>query len=372
MKTSSPVITSITPTHGRSELTMKMLKSLADSAIEYSGQLEIIIIDSSKGEEAQKIKNTCLLYNAKYVVGSESVREKRNIGAKIASGHILLFIDSDCAASSDLLAEHAKCYLEHPEIAGVCGITEFNENNRLHLRIVELTGMMDAFSFAKKYDQVQWCTTSNLSIRKDIFWEEGGFDEKFPFRLGGDDLDLTYRITNNGGRIMSNPKAVVSHAPMTWARFSVVMERAYRWGRMGYHVFNKHKQLQYFDLPKPMAVLFFIVGLYFLKAGFREGWSKLWVVVLALSFFLIIEITVLSQKADKWKRLIIPFSWVYVLIYRTGFILEFLKHFNLRFIYQKTLFSFYQLVDEWPANVKRQWTMMICFIGGWSLWMMIR
>lgn len=368
----APAITAITPTHGRAELTMKMISSLTVSAYNYSGQFEMIIVDSSQEGEAQKIKDSCRDHQSKYVRGPQSVRKKRNLGAKMADGQILLFIDSDCSATSNLLTEHAKVYQDHPKADGVCGITEFAERNGLHWRVVELTGMVDAFSFAKKYDRVQWCTTSNFSVRRKVFWDEGGFDEKFPFRLGGDDLDLTYRITSKGGLIISNSKAVVVHAPLTWARFSVVKERAFRWGRMGYHVFNKHKQLQYFDLPKPMLVLSLILALYFGKAGFSEGLDKFWVVFLALGSFLLADIAVLNQRAKGWQRLLIPFSWIYMLIYRTGLILEFMKHFDLRFIYRKTLFSFYQLVDEWPVNVRRQWTMMVCFLGGWALWMIAR
>ena len=372
MNFSVPAISAIIPTRGRAELIGKTIESLTCSASKYPGKFEMIIVDSSTGEDAEKIEKVCLINNANYVSGPESVRKKRNLGAQMASGEVLLFIDSDCFASPDLLLEHARVYNAHPEAAGVCGTTEFPVHRGLHWLILEQTGLLDAFSFAKRYDRVQWCTASNLSLRRTVFWSEGGFDEKFPFRLGGDDLDLTFRITSKGGLILSNPVAVVFHANETWSGFSAVGERAFRWGRMGYHIFNKHKDLQYFDLPKPMLVLFVMFILYFANSGASRWITNLWVLALPTILFLAAEMAFFNKRGFGWRRLLIPFSWGYVFIYRSGLILEFLLNRDFRFLFRKTIYSTYQLVDEWPINVAKQWTMMICWMMGWFLWMTIR
>jgi glycosyltransferase involved in cell wall biosynthesis len=372
MNLSAPAITAVIPTQGRIELIGRTMESLCCAASRYPGKFELIVVDSSQSDDAERIEKSCPMHNAIYVAGPQSVRKKRNIGAKQARGEVLLFIDSDCLASPDLLLEHARIYKAHPEVAGVCGTTEFSEHRGIHWSVIEQAGLLDSFSFAKKYDRVQWCTTSNFSVRRAVFWSEGGFDEKFPFRLGGDDLDLTFRITSKGWLILSNPEAVVFHASETWAHFAAVRERAFRWGRMGYHIFNKHQKLQYLDLPKPTLVLVVMLIVYFAKSGFSSAIASFWVLAVPISLFLIAEIAFFNKRGVGWRRLLIPFSWVYVCIYRTGLILEFLLNRDIRFLFCKTIYSTYQLTDEWPLNVAKQWTMMICWMTGWFLWMAIR
>lgn len=49
---------------------------------------------------------------------------------------------------------------------------------------------------------------NNVSFKKSVLEEIGMFEENFPFKLGGDDLDMTYRVTKAGYMIGSAPNAV--------------------------------------------------------------------------------------------------------------------------------------------------------------------
>lgn len=367
-----PSISAIIPTHGRLDLLRKTIESLSNSASFFMGFYETIIVDSSIETDAEQIQLLCQINNAMYIQGPASVREKRNLGAGLACGDILLFIDSDCISSEELLLEHTRTYQENPEAKGVCGVTEFIGHKGVHWWIIEQSGLLDAFSFASRYDRVQWCTTSNFSVKKDVFWSHKGFDEKFPFKLGGDDLDLTYRITQKGGLILSNSKAIVFHTTETWSSMKAVGERAFRWGRMGYHVFSKHKDLQYIDLPKPLLILFTVLVLYYIKVGIHDGMKESWVIALFLGVFSVINFILFQSGKVGWKRLIAQFSTFYKLIYKIGLMIEFLMHGSLKFLYSRTVFSYYQLVDEWPSNVSTQWAMILSFILGWAVWVIIR
>jgi hypothetical protein len=121
-----------------------------------------------------------------------------------------------------------------------------------------------------------------------------------------------------------------------------------------------------------MLILFVMFLLYFSKPGISNGITDLWVLVPPIVLFLGAEVAFLNRRAVGWRRLLAPFSWAYILLYRSGLVIEFLSNRDLRFLFRKTVFSTYQLVDEWPTNVARQWTMMICYMLGWTLWIMIR
>lgn len=324
-----------------------------------------MIVDSSTRSEAIAIQDLCQKHSVNYLPGPKSVRCKRNIGVRSTKGDLLLFVDSDCSVSHDIYSEHARIYIETPDTAGVCGLTCFVGHDGLHQWVVEKTGLTDAFSFAKKYDRVQWCTTSNLSLQRQQFEKIGGFEEDFPFKLGGDDLDLTYRITRNGGIIRSNPKAVVYHSSRTWKGPVSIIMRALRWGRMSYHIIRRHNELQFFDLTKPLLVFILFILLLFARMGLKVGPPFINFVLLFAGSFLIVRIVFLDGRGLGWKRIILPIAWGYTLAYHLGVAFEFIRHGNFRFMYQRMVFSNYQLANEWRENVSRQWIMILCFILAW-------
>ena len=186
---------------------------------------------------------------------SEAECKLRNMGVKAARHNIILFIDSDCEATPNLLVEHFQQYGALAHISGVLGLTRFEGPRTWVWSVLRYTSLLDSFSFAEKYPYAMWGPTANLSITKEIIEKAGYFQEKLPFHLGGDDLDLTLRITEHGYYIKCNPQAVVLHTTVTWNKFKVLVERSWRWGRMEYYTFMNHPQLRYNDFPKPIPQL---------------------------------------------------------------------------------------------------------------------
>jgi GT2 family glycosyltransferase len=64
----------------------------------------------------------------------------------------------------------------------------------------------------------------NFSIRRALFEEVGGFDERFT-RPAGEDTDLCFRLRRRGHRLLFEPRARVTHCPPRnsvrdmWAHF---------------------------------------------------------------------------------------------------------------------------------------------------------
>ncbi len=76
------------------------------------------------------------------------------------------------------------------------------------------------------------------------------FKENFPFKLGGDDLDMTYRVTKAGYMIGSAPNAVTYHSRKTWNNYKAVHDRAKRWGTMENFIVDRHPELYKKVIPK--------------------------------------------------------------------------------------------------------------------------
>ncbi len=285
-------ISIVTPTSGRVNLVERLLASLAPERESYPyGETEVLVVNSGSEEDAAAIRALCETYDAKFFAGEVSVRKKRNLGIEKAQYEIVLFLDSDVAAEEGLLRYHAETYLEdrkcHPgkessdsdgksRLGGVFGLTRFVGRKTWWWKIVEQTTYLDCFYFAERFPYNAWTIGNNVSFYRRVLLEVGMFEENFPFPLGGDDLDMTYRITKTGYLIRSCPQAVTLHSTETWNRPKAIYDRTRRWGSMDYFLSQRHPEIFTDCIPKS-GVLFlgvFIV-LAVLSAIFRS-WTPLW------------------------------------------------------------------------------------------------
>ena len=93
----------VIPTWNRSELVEALLKSVYDERERYTaGSTEVLIVDSSTGDEKDSIISSCKKYDAIYVEGDDSVRKKRNKGIRLSKYDYILFIDSDVVVEKGL------------------------------------------------------------------------------------------------------------------------------------------------------------------------------------------------------------------------------------------------------------------------------
>lgn len=275
MSVDLPGISVVVPTWSRSRHVEELLASLGAAAERFTGPSEILIVDDSDPEEAADIQRLCERHGARYIRGTASVRQKRNLGIEQALHPVVLFVDSDCRATPDLFWQHARIHAEGDGlVAGVAGVTEFVGRESWMWEVIQRTQFLNAFSFARRMEQVPWATCSNTSFRRHVLQELGGFDTGFPFRLGGDDLDLGLRVHDAGYRIRSNPEAEVNHARDTWDSFTAVFRRALRWGQMDVHVFfRKHRDRVAFGMPKLSHVfLLFALAALALAALTASAW----------------------------------------------------------------------------------------------------
>jgi glycosyltransferase involved in cell wall biosynthesis len=98
-------ISIVVATKGRVQLLGELLQSIYRARQKYQGESETIIVDDSNEKDSQEIKVLCNKYDAKMTFFTPSVAGKRNHGAKLAKYNIILFLDSDCIATENLLEE---------------------------------------------------------------------------------------------------------------------------------------------------------------------------------------------------------------------------------------------------------------------------
>jgi hypothetical protein len=157
----------------------------------------------------------------------------RNRGAEVAEGDVLVFIDADVVVHADTLRRFRELFTREPDVVAAFGAYDDDPlhpafvsqyRNLLH-RYVHLRGAGDAETF--------WAGCG--AVRADPFRRAGAFDaDAFP-RPQIEDIELGYRLREQGGRIVLDPTIQGAHLKR-WTLRSVVrtdlFDRGIPWMRL--------------------------------------------------------------------------------------------------------------------------------------------
>jgi len=155
---------------------------------------EVIVVSDNSNDGSNNIikKYPCRLIKLKRNVGAAAAR---NVGAKIAKGDILVFLDSDVIIKSNALKIINKNF-KNKKINLIQGIYSHKPNyKKLTTQYLQSHTCYYLFSKNKKFTE-SLCTCF-VSIRRELFLEIKGFDENF-HSSNSEDEDLGYRLIGKG------------------------------------------------------------------------------------------------------------------------------------------------------------------------------
>jgi glycosyltransferase involved in cell wall biosynthesis len=252
--TGSAGVSVVVPTRNSNDTVPDLLRSIDRARAELGVPSEVIVVDDSGRAQRAELERLCGLHDARLVSGGPHVGAKRNLGAAAARFDLLLFIDSDCEASPELLREH----WETCTAAGAdacAGPVEFAGPRSWLWAGLDYQGTTAAFRAPATRPRVPWAVTANLSVRRCRFEEIGGFDETMPGPLGGEDVDLGLRLTGRGFEIHGNPRALVRHSTSTWNSPRALLRRFARYGRSEVPLVERHPGYTYTAFPGHLTLL---------------------------------------------------------------------------------------------------------------------
>jgi len=211
-----PTLSVILPTYNRCSSLQRTLTSLLAQTLSSDGY-EVIVVDDGSVDGTRDC--VARYPQVKFIhQDHRGPAAARNRGACAAAGDILVFIDDDCTAPADWL-QRVRDYFSRTDRA-VCGGKTINAAANHYLSGVHQF-IIDYWQAAVNRGQGQdlFLTSNNLAVRRPVFEQVHGFDEKI-LRAGAEDRRLVQAIHDNGWRVDFLADLVIyHHHELTLKRF---------------------------------------------------------------------------------------------------------------------------------------------------------
>ena len=166
---------------------------------------EVIVVDDGSSDDTAAIARE---YDFRVIsTPHRGLSHARNTGCAAATGEIIAYIDDDAYPDSDWLTHLAIAFsgadyvgvggpnISPPDDAPVAQCVANAPGNPAHVLLTDVEA-----------EHIPGC---NMAFRKAALDEIGGFDPQF--RSAGDDVDVCWRLRDNGGTLGFSPAAVVWH-----------------------------------------------------------------------------------------------------------------------------------------------------------------
>jgi glycosyltransferase involved in cell wall biosynthesis len=188
------------------------------------GDKELIVVDDHSQEDIRSIVER---FNAQYFLQPrrEGPASARNLGAQLATGNILIFVDADVAVNSDVIGIIKEEFENDPELAALFGSYDDEPacldfwssfKNLLH-HYVHQTSSPDAVTF--------WAGCG--AIRRQAFAGAGGFDADRYRTASIEDIDLGIRMTQRQCKIRLVKRLQAKHLKK-WTMGSMIRTDIFR------------------------------------------------------------------------------------------------------------------------------------------------
>ncbi|MFC1850268.1 methyltransferase domain-containing protein [candidate division CSSED10-310 bacterium] len=233
----APEVSIIIPTFNNVESLHQCLTSImhyCDVAAEL-----IIIDDCSTDTTPQLLQSIEHIHRIRNEVNLEFIRSC-NQGAAKAQGQYLLFVNDDVVATPHSFSAMVKV-MKHNKKCGAVGAKLILPNGKLQEAgsIIWPDGSTEGYGRDGNPDEpdycyqreVDFCSAAFLLVRRDLFQQLKGFDERY-VPAYYEDADLCYGIRQLGYKVIYQPEAVVYHREFHSRKASHVM-----------HLMENNKQL---------------------------------------------------------------------------------------------------------------------------------
>lgn len=226
-----PLVSVITPVYNGRRTMRDCLQAIMSS--DYPN-FEVIVVDDSSKDETIRIARD--EFGARVVElkgGPFGPGYARNKGVEVAKGDIVFFVDADVVILSDTVSQVAQTFVDNPEISAMFG--SYDDSPRVEDFSSQFKNLFHHFVHQQGREQAVTFWSGCGAVKRDAFIEIGGFDaEKYP-RPSIEDIEMGYRLTASGRKIVVNKDVQVKHLKHWTMRGMIkadIFDRAIPWTQL--------------------------------------------------------------------------------------------------------------------------------------------
>ncbi|MGH8764072.1 MAG: glycosyltransferase family 2 protein [Nitrosospira sp.] len=208
-----PVLSAVICTYNRASLLARVLDSLCQQTLP-AHDFEVVIINDGSVDDTEAVvaayaSRLPLRYLYQRNAGLASAK---NHGLFACCGEVVLFLDDDDIAKETLLEEHVKTHKEFPArhyaVLGYTALSPEISGNLLMHFVTEIGHFLFSYSSLKHGDVLDYTYFwgGRSSCKRSLLLEFGTFNPIF--RFGCEDIELGYRLSKQGLRVIFNKNAI--------------------------------------------------------------------------------------------------------------------------------------------------------------------
>lgn len=286
--TEYPPVSIVVAVYNMQDTIGKCIESLLEA--DYP-EKEIIIVNDGSTDRTEEIVKQYLvtLINQK----KQGASAARNNGLKNAKNEIVAYTDSDCEVSRDWARNIVK-HFEDPSVGAVTGKTIFRTDTTCTSYVRSLD-IEERNARRKKYTSL--ANGPNSAFRRSLLSGIGGFNPRW---YHAEDTEVSYRVWEEGYKIVYEPNAVVYHVPENdWKDF---LRKRYRDAKAFTRMFYFHPKKAFVEddfvtlnmklQPPLFAAILFLPILNMLS---------LWLLLLGIALNVPFSYRVFLKRSDKFS-----------------------------------------------------------------------
>lgn len=226
-------------TYERPEFLRRCLRSLGDELSEHA---EIVVVDASVADRrdiADESSHPVVYVHAPHLAGW--MTRSRNEALRHVRGEIVSFLDDDVVVRPGWERELMATF-EDPTVMAVAGRTcngmpgEERYEQPIGRLLADGTLTEGFASLPERAVDIDHGIGANMSFRRSVLAELGGFRDDYPGTALREDTDVFLRIRALGGRAVFAPSATVDHRPAPHVRGGRFDTRYKLYGRRNHMV----------------------------------------------------------------------------------------------------------------------------------------
>jgi glycosyltransferase involved in cell wall biosynthesis len=203
----------VIPTMNRADALRDCLEAVEEASRNHS--VEILVMDQSDGNDTRELAETRGGHIQYHRMTRRGACPARNLGAAIASGPLIAFLDDDCAPAIDWVDKIVRTFREDLDLMFVFGqLIAPRQGDHVAGWYPEYLPSMAWQEGRSRRKIAMVAAGANMVARQDFLFRIGGFDEL----LGPDvpsvksnDSSISYKVLRSGASWRADPEIEVVH-----------------------------------------------------------------------------------------------------------------------------------------------------------------